>query len=310
MCWWESFIPREDVWYRWNLWGAEIAVRGGPGGRWQGFCRELPWNRRNGVCSGPLEGEAPDGAAITVLWEVPPENTEQRIALTPCLPAKPFLVFPADTLRLSPGTETILELEMPPVVRLILHSGASPEVLFTFTPFTVKETWHGEDTMTGVLCYALPAANGARQAAGVSQAGGAGTGAAGTAGAGTAESAPGIRCRLLLRNRTRAILEPGKMPLHVEELSVYGQNDAGSPGDACLSGNTGSPGAAGFAGALYSDIPVIDVYGGEDFRISLKEPEVNRGSKPALIVRGSKNGMGDLLIHHGTQIIKNITGLP
>jgi hypothetical protein len=285
MYWWEPFAPREDVWYRWNLWGAEIALRGGPGGRWQGFCRELPWNRRTGVCSGPLEGKAPDGTAITALWEVPPENTEPQIALTPCLPAKPFLVFPADTLRLAPGTETILELEIPPVLRLTLHSGASAELLFTFTPFTLKETWYGEDTMTGILCYALPGAAGTT----------AGTAAVA---AGTAESA-GIRCRILLRNRTRAILEPGKMPLRVEELSVYGQNGAGS-----------LPDAGSLSSALYSDMPVIDVYGGDDFRISLKEPEADRGAKPALIVKGSKNGMGDLLIHHGTQIIKNITGLP
>ncbi|MDR1142855.1 MAG: hypothetical protein LBK77_01395 [Spirochaetaceae bacterium] len=296
MCWWESFVPREGVWYRWNLWGAEIAVRRGPGGRWQGFCRSLSWNDCRGACSGPLEGEAPDGAAITALWEVPPENTEQRIALTPCLPAKPFLVFPADTLRLSPGTEAILELEMPPIARLTLHSGGSSEVLFTFTPFTVKETWYGEDTMTGILCYVLPAANGARQVGGDRQAGAGGTGPAGTAVGGTAESVPGVRCRLLLRNRTRTILEPGKMPLHVEELSVYGQKNGGD----CLSG------------ALYSDMPVIDVYGGEDFRVSFRWPETggDHANIPSLIVQGSKSGMGGLLVHHGARIIKSIAGLP
>jgi hypothetical protein len=286
MCWWESFAPREGVWYRWNLWGAEIAVRGGPGGRWQGFCRELCWNRRGGACSGPREGEAPQGTAVTVLGE--PENTAPRIALTPFLPARPFLVSSGDTLRLAPGTEAILALELPPALRLTLHSGTSAGVLFTFAPFVVKETWHG-DTMTGTLCYSLSAVEGPP-----------GGGAAGGGAEGGAEggASGGIRCRILLRNRTRAVLEPGKIPLYAGELSVYGL-PAGLPGADSLPG----------AGALYSDTPVIDVYGSEDFRISLKEPEA-AGSKPALIVQGSKNGMGDLLIHRGAQIIKNIAGLP
>jgi hypothetical protein len=90
-----------------------------------------------------------------------------------------------------------------------------------------------------------------------------------------------VRCRAQIRNRAKTALKLDKLPLYASELGIY---ESG--------------------GVLISDTPVIDVYGEDDYRMSVKAPEGG-----TLLTPGNKSGMGDLLIHHGTQIIKNITGL-
>jgi hypothetical protein len=141
------------------------------------------------------------------------------------------------------------------------EAGEPEEPFLSFTPFAVKETWYG-DTMKGVHCFSLGVdteeAEGDAPSSGVE-----------------------IRCRMLIRNRTRSTLEPEALPLHGGEFSIYEDGDR-----------------------LVSDEAVIDIYGEGDFRVTVHAPEGGR-----LLASGSKSGVGDMLIHHGTRIIKNITGL-
>jgi hypothetical protein len=259
--WWETLEFREAVWYHWLLEGAEIFVCR-RGSFWYSQCRERQWKERSAECSGPLEIEearfptlearfpTQPWAFSSVLWD-----SGSTAALRPGLPAKPFLVQPG--LLLFPNMETSLKILLPPLLHLsAVKPSAGQETLFTLVPFTLKESWYGADTMQGTLCLSLPSASG--------KSGGA-----------------AVRCRVLLRNRTKTALKLDTFPLYASELGIY---ESG--------------------GALVSDTPVIDVYGDGDYHMSVKAPEGG-----SLLIPGNKSGMGDLLIHHGTQIIKNITGL-
>jgi hypothetical protein len=264
--WWESFELREAVWYRWCLEGAEIFVCRREN-QWYSLCRRIRWKERSAECSGPLETEEPRGAVHSALW-----GGGSAAALRPYLPVKPFLTNPG--LLLFPGMETSLELDLPPLLYVSASAEASPgrgngETLFTIVPFTLNESWYGVDTMHGILCSSLPPSSGS-------------------------PGAVAIRCRVLIRNRARTVLELDKLPLHAGELGVYERD-----------------------GELISDTPVIDVYGEGDYRMSVKAPEEgnpvsNHGtwvsSHGTLLAPGNKSGVGDMLIHHGTRIIKNITG--
>jgi len=249
-----TFTFPEDYWYCWHLAGSDIFIRR-QGNYWQSFCRKIPWNERGGGYSGPVQ-EAPETAdgINTAVWN------GETATLQLCFPEKPFLIN-SGGLRLLPGTEIPLKLQLPPAFRLI--AGNNPiqtepeEVLFTFAPFTLKEAWYGEDTMKGILCCSLSNIIGA-----------------------DSELPPGIKCTVLIRNRTKTPLELNKVPLYTDTLAVYEIN-----------------------GKFISDIPVIEPHG-SDFRETIIKEQGMLLAPPAM-----KNGMGDTLIRRGTEIIRNITGL-
>jgi len=261
-----SFTFPEDVWHCWHLAGAAIFVRR-KGKYWQSLCRKLQWSEHCGVYSGPVQ-EDPDTEDNSATAATTAVRNEETATLQMCFPEKPFLLN-LGNLRLLPGTETSLTLQLPPAFHLT--AGDNPlltepeEILFTFTPFILKEAWHGEDTMKGVLCSSLP--NIIRPDSDT------------PAIAGT-EPAPGIECTVLIRNRTKAPFELSKVPLYTDTLAVYEIN-----------------------GKFISDKPVIEPHGG-DFRETIIKEQGVLLAPPAI-----KSGVGDTLIRSGTKIIRNITGL-
>jgi len=198
-----SFSFSEDIWYCWHLAGSEIFVRR-RGKYWDSFCRKLQWIERCGGYSGPVEEEpagadrSADAAASAVTTAV---GNEETAVLQMCFPEKPFLIN-LGALRLLPGTETSLTLQLPPAFRLIAGDSAfqaePEEILFTYTPFTLKEAWYGEDTMKGIICSVLPNII-----------------------VPDSDTPPGIECTVLIRNRTKAPLELTKVPLYTDTLAIY-----------------------------------------------------------------------------------------
>ncbi|MDR2210907.1 MAG: hypothetical protein LBO65_05480 [Spirochaetaceae bacterium] len=89
-----------------------------------------------------------------------------------------------------------------------------------------------------------------------------------------------IRCRMLLRNRVKTAVKLSAIPLFAGEFSIYEKDQE-----------------------LVSDTPVVDIFGTGDFRMSPAAPDHAR-----VLVPGNKSGVGEMLIHHGTRIIKDITG--
>jgi len=261
-----SFTFPEDIWYCWHLAGANIFVRR-RGKYWDSFCRTLQWSEHSGVYSGPVQEEP--AAADLINTAV---RNEETATLQMCFPEKPFLIN-LEALRLLPGTETSLTLQLPPAFRLI--AGDNPiqtepeETLFTFTPFTLKEAWYGEDTMKGIICSVLP---------GILIPDSDTPATAGTAPA--TASPPGIECTVLIRNRTKGQLDLTRVPLYTDTLAVYEIN-----------------------GKFISDQPLIEPHG-SDFRETIIKEQGVLLAPPAI-----KSGMGDTLIRRGTEIIRNITGL-
>jgi hypothetical protein len=96
---------------------------------------------------------------------------------------------------------------------------------------------------------------------------------------GSLEFLPGIGCTMQIRNRAKTTVDLDKVPLYTDILAVYENN-----------------------GKFICDGLVIDEYG-KDFHLSVKP------AQGTLLTPACKSGMGDTLIHWGTRIIRNITGL-
>jgi len=252
-----SFTFPEGIWYCWHLAGSEIFVRR-RGKYWDSVFRKIPWNERDKVYSGPVQEEpaaadtSADAAASAATTAV---QNEETAVLQMCFPEKPFLIN-LGGLRLLPGAETALTLQLPPAFRLIAGDSAfqaePEETLFSFTPFTLKDAWYGDDTMKGILCSVLP---------GIA-----------LPDADTPEPAPGIECTVLIRNRTKAPLDLTKVPLYTDTLAVYEIN-----------------------GKFISDRPLIEPHG-NDFRetiikeqgVLLAPPAIKNGVGDTLIRRGTE----------------------
>jgi hypothetical protein len=79
-----------------------------------------------------------------------------------------------------------------------------PEILFNFAPFIVKQTWYGEDNVSGEIGSSLSpmVPNGDNDHA----------------------TLPGIGCTLFVRNRNKTMLPLDKVPLNTGILAIYESN--------------------------------------------------------------------------------------
>ena len=201
--WWAPFTFKEGQWYSWHLGGAEICIRR-EGRNWQGYCMGLRWEKRGGSCSGPEAVAEPEKTAPMV-------NIVSRktAALKPFFPEKPFLVN-FKGVRLSPGNKITMDIGLPPMLYLIAEksSGAPPDIIFNFTPFTLKESWFGKDPMEGVICSSIPLNN-------------------------AACCSMDINCSITIRNKTKNTMELEKIPLYGSFLSIH-EKDGKMTSDAMV----------------------------------------------------------------------------
>ncbi|MDR2768077.1 MAG: hypothetical protein LBB82_07100 [Treponema sp.] len=269
--WWDTTELEENVWYRWMLNGAAVYLRRDASlltcaytaARWREKSRAA-FEDQGALFGGPMDAPPPSDAVYTVT-----ASASAQAAITPFLSGKPFLAG-TEHLRLFPGAELSLRLELPPSLRL----SASGETLFSFSPFIVNETWYGEDTMTGMLCYSLRAS--APQIAD-----------ADPNDAFPRNAGAGIVCPLLVRNKSKTVLAFENLPLYTGELSIY---ELGRGTDA----------------GLCTDTAVIDAWGGGEFRTSVRRPRDDDAYR--LLCAGTESNMGDILIKQGTRIIKHAAG--
>ncbi|MDR2072499.1 MAG: hypothetical protein LBP60_03595 [Spirochaetaceae bacterium] len=258
--WWEPLAFRDGMWYRWFLLGAEVLVCRKKN-HWYGLCKDRYWRDRTGECTGPEEAGSADPQGTVLFWNGPGDFVA---ALRPLLPVKPFLLNFPWGLRLGPETELAVDLELPFLLRLsAVKNHQAGESIFAFKPFVVNETWYGDTSMEGVLCLSLnvdePLGGPATEL--------------------QENSRQTIRCRALLRNRTKTTVGLDKLPLLADQFSIYENRRE-----------------------LVTDTPVFDVFGSGDFRMNFASPD-----HTGLLVPGNKNGVGEMLIYHGTRIIKDIT---
>ncbi|MDR0448217.1 MAG: hypothetical protein LBH07_06070 [Treponema sp.] len=229
--WWNPLNFKEAVWYYWHLAGAEVFICR-TGIFWQAFCRTIPWKQRENFCTGPVE-KAPD-----LFAELQKTALDCKTAsLCPCLPEKPFLLN-LKGQKLFPGTEMTLDLEFPPVLRLTAAEGNSEQnTIFSFILFELKETLYSPHTMDGTFCSSI-----------------------------SASKLPGamINCSMLIRNRTKTVMELDAIPFFADMLSIYEIN-----------------------GKLVSDTPVIDAIA-NGFRMSYMNIKRNHGT---ILVHGCKKGL-------------------
>jgi hypothetical protein len=197
-----SLSFQDNSWYCWHLAGVKLFIRR-TGSLWHSFYRQIPWSECTGEYSGPVQEEPEPGALFNAAlsdaaWE------GKTATLQVCFPEKPFLLN-INGLKLSPGIELLMELQIPPAFRLlqgkITANAEQPDTLFSCNPFFLKDTWFGRDTMRGNVYSVLPSS------------------------ILRPESAPlGVFCALHIRNHFKTTLELNKVPLFTDTLAIYEKN--------------------------------------------------------------------------------------
>jgi hypothetical protein len=204
-----SLSFQDNSWYRWHLGGVDVFVRR-CGSLWQSFYRQIPWTESAVEYSGPAQEEPEGGGAVLDAANSGAVNNAawngKTATLQVSFPEKPFLLN-LGGVKLHPGTELFLELQLPPAFHLLPGKGAcnseQSEILFTYNLFFLKDAWFGRDTMRGNLYASLPASVKAPP------------------------NAPlGIHCALHIRNHLKTALDLNKVPLYTDTLAIYEKDGA------------------------------------------------------------------------------------
>jgi len=252
---WQPFRPRDGAWHRWRLNGAAAYARR-DGGSWRAAFAQIPFRERTGDFGGPEEcGPPPEGSGIVHSWE-----GGETLLLRPCLGPQPYALRPLERLRIPPGRHCRLSVSLPPLLRLELPQG---KILAEGMPFLTSRAFFGPDLMRGEIGHSLELAVGqAREG----------------------EPAPSalVRCEVLIRNGTKAPIEPALIAIHPEPLSVYERG-----------------------GALVSDLLELDFTDGD----CRERPRRAGGPGCRLVSAGARQSAGESLARRGAGIIKDIAAI-
>jgi hypothetical protein len=191
---WNYHKPEEGRWYCWQLNGAAAYLRK-EGNAWQTAFVSISPDALGERFGGPEEALPPESLASTLSL-----GLGDRVTLCPSLSHKPYLAVLENKTLLFPETEIVLNIFFPPLLQFEL----SPTLILAgFMPFTLRETWVGSDTSSGVLCLALPSFLVLR---------------------GKEPPEPWgalIRGRIILRNRSRDPVDISRFIIYTETLAVY-----------------------------------------------------------------------------------------
>lgn len=191
---WDSFKPKDSIWYRWRLNGAGAYLRK-EGELWQTAFTVIPFQERNVDFGGPEKQAPPDSLAITHAW-----GHGQQVSLHPYLSAQPYLLTVKEKMRIAPGQGVSFTATLPPVLKF---EWTSDMVLSEAMPFTLPQTWFGSDTMTGVFCHAIAEGlfpSPVRQAK---------------------TPSTFINCEILVKNNTKTVFELENFAVYPQPLTVY-----------------------------------------------------------------------------------------
>lgn len=80
------------------------------------------------------------------------EDADERVYLTPRLAARPVVMRPLNPLTVAPGAQAEIYVSSPVLVQIAV--GPERTVLEEVFPVQPSDTWFGESTIAGELCYA------------------------------------------------------------------------------------------------------------------------------------------------------------
>ncbi|MDR2536335.1 MAG: hypothetical protein LBD29_09940 [Treponema sp.] len=191
---WDTFRPKDTVWYRWRLNGAEAYLKK-DGESWQTAFKIIPFYEWSADFGGPEERAPPESLSISNAW-----GFGDDVALHPYLSLKPYLLTVRERMRISPGMDVCFAADLPPLLKFEL----SPEtVLAEAEPFSVSQTWFGADTMTGEFGYSLIGRLLPRQS---KQKG---------------SSSTLIHCEIYIKNNAKTMFDLDDFVVYPEHLNVY-----------------------------------------------------------------------------------------
>jgi hypothetical protein len=159
--------------------------------------------------------ESDDGRAPAICEKVDeePEGLEwrrwarhsdsQRVKLTPIMPDRSVVVRPETSVFFPPGTDGMLYARLPVWVKIsVVGDGEQDVALCEIPSSTLSNTWFGENTVEGELCYAMHTT--ARRSL-----------------EGVEDSPNRVICPLRLHNRSDDVLNFERLAIGSQHLTIY-----------------------------------------------------------------------------------------
>jgi len=210
---WHYFKPKNAVWYCWRLNGAAAYLRKDREA-WRIAFRTIPFGDRDDVFGGPETEAPPETLPIIHAW-----GSGESVFLHPYLSGRPYVLRLRERLRVAPGRQCRFTVALPPLLRFEL---APENVLAEEMPFLMSKTFSGPDLMSGEICHSLPLVFACDLAAQTTHH----LTATMTVPLATpAVPSAFVFCDVVVKNNTRTALEPERIIVHPEPLSVYVHRD-------------------------------------------------------------------------------------
>ena len=194
---WDTFKPKDDIWYCWHLNGGAAYLRKS-GDAWHISFKTIPFCDRTNELSGPVTEEPPASLPKTYAW-----GAGEEIFLHPYLSDQPYILKFRETVKIMPGQKAWFIAELPPLLKFEL----SPEaVLAEAMPLVPHKTLFGPDTMIGKLGYSLYDALAPKQ---------------------TEETTTSIliQCNIFITNKSKTVFEMENFVIYPKPFNVYAHKD-------------------------------------------------------------------------------------
>ena len=204
---WHSFKPKNAAWYCWRLNGAAAYLRRDKEA-WRISFKTIPFRDREEGFGGP-EALAPGDCPPESLPVIHAWGAGDSVFLHPYLSPKTYVLRLRERLRIAPGRRCSFVAALPPLLKFELGESLLAEEM----PFAVPKTFMGPDFMNGEICHSLPLAFCRGSDAPLPEA----------PDLPAAPDAPSafIHCDIHIVNSTKDMLEPERVAVNPEPLSVY-----------------------------------------------------------------------------------------
>lgn len=245
----QSFPP--DRWHRWRLDGATVYLLNAKQGWYWAASPKRPDDLRRDF-GGPEEAEPPSELAVRRVVAPGPVA-----ALRPFALSRPFVVMTTKPVSIHPGQDAEFLVDLPVSVRWMAQTG---DILAHPNTIELHKTWFG-DTAAGRLCFLwrtdleTPI---------------------------TAPFGSMFRCRIVVRNHTKAPMNLNSFPIYCEYLSLWESS-----------------------GNLHSDVVIVEGFGDHSLKMSI---QTDRLPRDALLYEAAVS-QNELFFKRGVDFLRSIAGI-
>lgn len=199
---WETFKPKDEVWYCWQLNGGAAYLRK-DGSAWRLGFNTVPFHEMKSSFSGPeIVDSLPESVATVSAW-----GLEDKIILRPHFGTLPYMLKVKEKARISPGQKVCFTAALPSLLKFELE--LADIVLAEAMPVTPRKTFFSTDTMSGQFSYILTNALVPKE----------------KDKAGHPPPSSLINCDIIVKNSSKIVFEMDDFIVQTDSLNIYVSGD-------------------------------------------------------------------------------------